>query len=155
MEILEAAGDVHRPGRVAEVSAQLAGHGRSGERGEWHAELGVEALDRFEDPESSDLDEVVDRLAATAEPHRLTARRDRGAPRPGDCGSPGHRFGGTRGRGRDPPSAQVPWVNDRENERPDPIEGELVLRAGNVEDLPNERDLLVVGPDIGDAIGSG
>ena len=73
MEIFEAARHVHGPGRVAEVSAELAGHGRSGERGERHAELGVEALDRFEDPESRDLDEVVHRLATTAEPHRLAA----------------------------------------------------------------------------------
>ena len=63
-----------RPGRVPEVPAQLAGHRRPGERGERHAHAGVEPLDRLEDAEPGDLDEVVHRLAAPAEPHGLAAR---------------------------------------------------------------------------------
>ena len=73
VEVLGAPRDVHRPGRVAEVAAELTGHGRTGERPERHPAVGVEALDGLEHADPRDLDEVVDRLAATAESHRLPA----------------------------------------------------------------------------------
>ena len=71
MEVLGAPGDMHGPGRVAEVPAQLTGDGGPGERTERHPAIGVEALDRLQHPEPRHLDEVVERLAATVEPQRF------------------------------------------------------------------------------------
>jgi hypothetical protein len=49
---------------VAVVALQLAGDRGDGERRELAPALGVEAVDRAEQPDAGDLDEVVERLGA-------------------------------------------------------------------------------------------
>ena len=57
-----------RPALVAEVALQLADDRRSGERRELEAAFGLEALDRLDEAERCDLDEVVERDAPVGEP---------------------------------------------------------------------------------------
>ena len=68
VEILEAARDVHRPGRVAEVTLQLTEHGRDGEGGEGPTPLRLVALHRLEHPKLGHLDQVVKRFTTVLEP---------------------------------------------------------------------------------------
>jgi hypothetical protein len=62
------------PAAVAEVAAQLAVHGRHRERAERRAVVGVEAVDRLEQPERRDLLEVLERLRAAGELRGREAR---------------------------------------------------------------------------------
>src|SRR5207302_2875569 len=48
---------------VTEVALDLTGDREGGERGELETEVGVEAVDRLDQPEVTDLDDVVERLA--------------------------------------------------------------------------------------------
>ena len=54
---------MHRPRAVAVVAADLADDRRRGVGRELHAALAVVALDRLEQADPRDLDEVVERLA--------------------------------------------------------------------------------------------
>ena len=60
-------GHAHRPAAVAEVTLQLTGDRRRGERRELQAPVGLEALDRLEQSDQRDLAQVVGRLAAVRE----------------------------------------------------------------------------------------
>src|SRR5215212_1808116 len=75
-ELLEVARDAHRPALVAEVALELAEDGRHGEAGERGLAVGIEAVDRLEQTERSDLDEVVEGLAAAlVAPRELAGER--------------------------------------------------------------------------------
>lgn len=63
MQILEPAWYVHGPTVVAEVTTDLAEHGRHRERQEIGAVLGVEAVHRVHQADAGDLHEVVEVLA--------------------------------------------------------------------------------------------
>ena len=63
-ELLHAPRHVDAPRAVAEVAADLADDRRHGVGGELDAPLEVESVDRLDQADRSDLDEVVDRLAA-------------------------------------------------------------------------------------------
>ena len=65
-EVLQAAWDVQRPGLVAEVAFELAQDGGDGEARELGAVAGFEAVDRFDQADRGDLDEVVERFVAVA-----------------------------------------------------------------------------------------
>src|SRR4051794_21283656 len=71
--LLVAAGHLHRPRVVAVVALQLADDGRDRVRGELATALGVEALDRAQQADARDLDEVVERLGAAAVAARQAA----------------------------------------------------------------------------------
>ena len=73
-ELLQVARDAHRPALVAEVALELAEDRRDGERGERGLARRVEAVDRLEQPERGDLDQVVERLAAALVAARELAR---------------------------------------------------------------------------------
>jgi hypothetical protein len=60
---------------IAEVATQLAEHGRHRERREEHVVRGIETLDRLQQAELRDLNEVFEGLASPGEPSR-TMRRD-------------------------------------------------------------------------------
>jgi hypothetical protein len=70
VEVLHAPRNLQCPGRVTEVSAQLAHDRRDRVARERHADRGIESLDRLQEPELADLDEIVERLAAMREPAR-------------------------------------------------------------------------------------
>jgi hypothetical protein len=59
---LEVARDAHRPGAVAEMALDLAGHRRDGEARERDAARRVEAVDRLDEAEAGDLEDVVEGL---------------------------------------------------------------------------------------------
>ena len=63
-ELLQVARHAHRPALVAEVALELAEDGRDGEARERGLAARVEAVDRLQQPERGDLDQVVERLAA-------------------------------------------------------------------------------------------
>lgn len=67
MHVHEAPGDVHGPAVVAEVAADLAGHGRDGIREEGDSPRGVEAFDGVHQPDGRDLFQVRHWFAAVAE----------------------------------------------------------------------------------------
>ena len=67
--VVQAARHAHRPDAVAEVALQLAEDRRRGEGRERRAALGVEAVDRVDQAEAGDLDQVVGRLAGAAVAH--------------------------------------------------------------------------------------
>ena len=69
-QLLHAPRDVHRPGAVAEVALDLADDRRHGVRRELDAALEVEPLDREDEADRPDLDEVLERLAAAGVPRR-------------------------------------------------------------------------------------
>ena len=71
--LLQAARHAQGPDAVAEVAAQLAEDRRPGEGGERHPALGVVALERRDEAEARDLDQVVARLDAAAVAHREAA----------------------------------------------------------------------------------
>ena len=66
-QLLEPARHPDRPALVAEVALDLADDRRGGVRRELDAAVGVEAVDRLDQPDRADLDEVLERLAAVAE----------------------------------------------------------------------------------------
>src|SRR3954454_20818987 len=63
-ELALGTGHVRAGATVAEVVADLALDRRAGQRGEVAMAGGVEAVDRLDEPDGPDLDEVVERLAA-------------------------------------------------------------------------------------------
>ena len=72
---------------VAEVPLDLADDGRHREGRELHAAVGVEAVDRVDQPDRADLDDVLHRLVAAAEaggrvPHEREVGLDEGAAHP-------------------------------------------------------------------------
>ncbi len=69
-QFLQPPGHAHGPAAVAEVTLDLADDGRRGVGRELDAALGVEAVDGLDQTDGGDLDEVVQRLAAVAEPAR-------------------------------------------------------------------------------------
>ena len=69
-QLLEPARHPDRPALVAEVALDLADDRRGRVRRELDAAVGVEAVDRLDQADRADLDEVLDRLAAVAEPAR-------------------------------------------------------------------------------------
>jgi hypothetical protein len=73
-KFLQAAGHAHRPRAVAQVAPDLAHHGRHGVAGERDVAAEVEAIDRLEEPEAGDLEEIVDRLAGVLVAARQGAR---------------------------------------------------------------------------------
>src|SRR5581483_11268154 len=73
VQLLDAARHVHRPRLVAEVPLDLSQDGRHGVRGQLHPPLGVEAVDRVDEADATDLDEVVERLAASRVAERQRA----------------------------------------------------------------------------------
>src|SRR5204863_9747009 len=66
--VLDRPGNPHRPSVVAEVALELAEDAGDGEGGEADTALGVEAVDRVDQPDARHLLEVLqrDRLAAVA-----------------------------------------------------------------------------------------
>ena len=64
VQLLELARDAHSPRAVAEVALDLAGDVRRGERRQPQAAVEVEAVDRIDEADRADLDQVVERLAA-------------------------------------------------------------------------------------------
>ena len=66
-QLLEPARHPDRPALVAEVALDLADDRGRGVRRELHAALGVEAVDRLDQADRADLDQVLERLAAVAE----------------------------------------------------------------------------------------
>jgi len=64
--VMEAAGNADGPDPVAEMALQLAEDRRRGEGGEGGAPVGVEAVDRVDETEARDLQEVVEGLARPA-----------------------------------------------------------------------------------------
>src|SRR5947207_317204 len=67
MQLLETAWKADGGALVAEIALDLARNGERGEGGELVAEVGVEALDRLDQAEVTDLDDVVEGLAAILE----------------------------------------------------------------------------------------
>ena len=72
--LLDVAGHVHRPAPVAEVALELAEDRGDGEGREGGAALGVEAVDRLDQADARDLDQVVERLGAARVPGREPPR---------------------------------------------------------------------------------
>src|SRR5581483_2888177 len=70
VQLLEPPRDVHRPGAVAEMPLDLADDRRHGVRPEEDPSLEVEPVDRLDQPDRRDLDEVVELLAAARVPAR-------------------------------------------------------------------------------------
>ncbi len=64
--VVQAARHPHRPDSVAEVALELAEDRRRGKGGEGDAALGVEAIDRVEQAEVGDLEQIVEGLAGAA-----------------------------------------------------------------------------------------
>ena len=63
-QLLQVARHAHRPALVAEVALELAQDRRDGEAREGRLARRIEAVDRLQQPERGDLDQVVERLAA-------------------------------------------------------------------------------------------
>jgi len=72
-ELLEASGHVHRPRLVAEVPADLPDDGRHRIAREVDAAIDVEPVDRLDEADRSDLNEILERLAAPGIPQRERA----------------------------------------------------------------------------------
>ena len=73
--LLQVARHAHRPALVAEVALELAEDRRDGERRERGLARGVEAVDRLQQAERGDLDQVVELLAAALVAARELARQ--------------------------------------------------------------------------------
>ena len=72
--LLHAARHVHGPAVVAEVALELAEHRRHRVGGERRLARGVEAVDRLDQPERRDLDQIVERLVGAPVAARHPAR---------------------------------------------------------------------------------
>lgn len=70
MRVLSPSRDMHHPRLVAEVAADLAEDGRCREARELAAALGIEPVDRLDEPDRADLDQIVERLSAVGIPPR-------------------------------------------------------------------------------------
>ena len=66
-QLLEPPRHPDRPALVAEVALDLADDRRGGVRRELDAALGLEPVDRLDQPDRADLDQVLEGLAAVAE----------------------------------------------------------------------------------------
>ena len=73
-QLLQAAGHAHRPRAVAEVAPDLAQDGRHGVAGERDVAAEVEAIDRLDEPQTGDLEEIVEGLPAALVAARQPAR---------------------------------------------------------------------------------
>ncbi len=73
--VVEAARHAHGPDPVAEVAFQLAEDRRGGERRERNPAIGIEAIDRVEEPDVGNLEEVVEGLAGAAVAEREAFRK--------------------------------------------------------------------------------
>ena len=73
VELLEPARDAHRPALVAEVALDLADDVRRRVGRELDAAVDVEPVDRLDQPDRADLDEVIELLAAIGIPSRERA----------------------------------------------------------------------------------
>ena len=67
-QLLHPPGHVHAPRAIAEVTADLADDRRHGIRRELDAALELEPVDRLDQADRADLDEIVDGLAAARVP---------------------------------------------------------------------------------------
>lgn len=65
MGFLQPSRNVEYPGAIAKVPTDLAEDRRRCEACEVHAARRIEPVDRFDQPDGADLDQVVERLAAT------------------------------------------------------------------------------------------
>src|SRR5947208_4871913 len=74
-ELLEVAWDPYRPGPVTEMALELAQDRRDGVAGEGDVAIGVEAVDRLDEPERRDLEEVLERLLGALVAARELARQ--------------------------------------------------------------------------------
>ena len=95
-QLLQPARDPDRPALVPEVPLDLADDRRGGVRGELDAAVEVEAVDRLDQADRADLDEVVERLAAAGEPagevlDERQVQPDQLVPRRLVLGAVGHR----------------------------------------------------------------
>ena len=70
VELLKPARHLNRPALVAEIALDLADDRGRGVRRELHAALQLEPVDRFEQSYRSDLNEIVEGLAAIRKTHR-------------------------------------------------------------------------------------
>src|SRR5581483_2679231 len=70
VQFLEAARHAHRPAAVTEVSLDLADDVRRRVGRQLYSAVHVEPVDRLDEPDRADLDEVVQLLAAVAVPPR-------------------------------------------------------------------------------------
>ena len=69
-QFLKIAGHTNRPRPVAEVPLQLSDDRERRERRERHAALRLESIDRVQQADVRDLDEVLERFPAPHEPSR-------------------------------------------------------------------------------------
>src|ERR1700694_5916624 len=81
VEFMEPARHFDRPAFVTEIPLDLADDRRRRIGGELDSALEIEAVDRFEQTDRADLDEVVERLAAVREldreiTHQIEVRDD-------------------------------------------------------------------------------
>jgi hypothetical protein len=74
VEVLQAR-DFDRPALVAEVALYLAENGRCGVGGQLHSPVEVEPIDRLDEADTADLDQVLYRLATGGEPARKTSHQ--------------------------------------------------------------------------------
>jgi hypothetical protein len=65
---------LHRPRAVAQVAPDLTQHGRHGVAGECDVAAEVEAIDRLQEPQAGDLEEIVNRLPGVLVAARQGAR---------------------------------------------------------------------------------
>ncbi len=72
--IVQAARHAHRPDAVAEVALELAEDRRRGKGGEGSSAVGFETVDRVDEAEARNLEEVVERLAGAAVTQRQVLR---------------------------------------------------------------------------------
>ena len=73
-QLLQATGHAHRPRAVAEVAPDFAQDGRHGVAGERDVAAEVEAIDRLDEPQTGDLEEIVEGLPAPLVAARQPAR---------------------------------------------------------------------------------
>src|SRR5439155_17029293 len=71
--------DPYRPGPVTEMALELAQDRRDGVAGEGDVAIGVEAVDRLDEPERRDLEEVLERLLGALVAARELARQQQEA----------------------------------------------------------------------------
>src|SRR3954468_19912569 len=66
MQLLKPPRDLERPGAIADVTLDLAGDVRNREGAELDAPRGIETVDRLDQPDRPDLDEILVLLASHA-----------------------------------------------------------------------------------------
>ena len=75
VEFLQPARNLDGPALIAEIALDLADDRRRRVGRELDAALEIEAVDRFEQPDRADLDQIVERFAAIGELDRQVARQ--------------------------------------------------------------------------------